>query len=35
VYIELAMNRELMKKYAENWACFWLLPESPSADIWE
>ena len=29
------MNRELMKKDAENWACFWLLPERPSADIWE
>jgi len=29
------MNRELMKKYAQNWAYFWLLPERRSADIWE
>ncbi len=34
LYGEIAMNRELMKKYAEN-RVFLRLPERPSSDIWD
>jgi hypothetical protein len=35
VYAELSMNRELMKKYYENWKYFWALPEHPTSDVWD
>lgn len=35
VYAELSMNRELMKKYYEDWGYFWALPEHPTSEVWD
>jgi hypothetical protein len=35
VYSEMSMNRELLKKYGEDWRLFWSFPEHPESNVWE
>jgi hypothetical protein len=35
VYSEMSTNRELLKKFSEDWRLFWSFPEHPASSVWE